>query len=255
MQRTVADRVQTADDKYLPKDTLTLEFNPDQKLAHFVVELRNVPGALERSAALATRRRVNILSGFHHAPSASERAFWSFFADFTDAVVDPSQLAKELGSLASTEHVRLQVPGNGLLMDAFHFPMRWGGKRATMMRTESMGSMFSRINGIFGDGPAAEVILYEMGEAAGRAIYDDLAARIRRDTIKGRLSQILALYSSSGWGVAELLRMDFHAKATVVRIHDNFECVSYQSSSAMPSSNCVRGHLAEWFSQLFHVRG
>jgi predicted hydrocarbon binding protein len=255
MQTTIVDEQQTASTgKHLPKDVMTLEFNPTRKLAHFVIELTNIPGALEHSAALATRHKVNILSGFHHTSSASERGFWSFFADFTVATVDPEQLAEELKSLPFVLNVRFQVPLNGLLVDAFHFPLRWGGQRAIMLRTDSMGAILSRINGMFGDGPAAKVVLYEMGEAAGRAIYKDLAARIGKDMIRDELSQVLALYASSGWGLTELLHIDYNMRTALVRMRENFECVHYQGKSSMPRSSFVRGHLAGWFSELFRIR-
>ncbi len=237
----------------LPKDILALEFNPTKKLAHFVVQLKNTPGALEHSAALATKHRVNILSGFHHAPSASERAFWSFFADFTDATVDPAKLAQELDFLPSTVNVRFQVPLNGLLVDSFHFPVRWGGQRAIMMRTESIASIFARVNGIFGDGPAARVVMYEMGEAAGQAIFKDLVSRLGLDIIRDELSNVIGLYTSNGWGLFQLVEVDLERKTAEIRVHENFECVHYRKSS-VPRSNFVRGHIAGWFSELLGSR-
>lgn len=239
--------------EHLPKDVLAVEFNPSKRLAHFVIQLRNVPGALEHSAALATKHRVNILSGFHHAPSASEQAFWSFFADFTDATLGPSQLAQELEFLPSTVNVRYHVPPNGLLVDTFHFPVRWGGQRAIMMRTESIGSIFARVNGIFGDGPAARVVMYEMGEAAGSAIFKDLVSQLGPEIIKQELSNVIGLYTSNGWGVFELVDADFERKTAEIRAHENFECVHYRQSSA-PRSNFVRGHIAGWFSELLGSR-
>jgi len=240
--------------KHVPKEVLSVEFNPSKKLAHFIVELRNTPGALERSAAAATKHGINILSGFHHAPSASNRGFWSFFADFTNVRRTPSELASELKALDSTIDVRFHVPPNGLLIDMFHFPLKWGGQRAIMMRTESISSIFARINGIFGDGPAAKVVLYEMGEAAGQAIYASLMSAIGLDALKQELQQVLALYMTSGWGIFELLHLDFEKKTAAIRVKENFECLHYQKRSPAPRSNFVRGHLAGWFSELFATR-
>jgi predicted hydrocarbon binding protein len=254
MHRPVEETIGSTPTKYLPKDVLALEFNPSKRLAHFVVELRNEPGALEHSAALATKHRVNILSGFHHAPSASQRAFWSFFADLTESPVNAAGFARELSSLTSTVNVRYNVPPNGLLIDGYHFPVQWGGQRAIMIRTESIGSIFARVNGIFGDGPAARVILFEMGEAAGRAIYKDLEGSIGSKIIRDELSNVLRLYACNGWGIVELLRADFGARTAAIRVTDNFECLPYKSRSAVPRSNFVRGHVAGWFSGMFGTR-
>jgi predicted hydrocarbon binding protein len=256
MQRsaTTGGHAQPPTAGYFPKDILSIEFNPGRKLAHFVVELSNIPGALEHSAALATKNSVNILSGFHHAPSASKLAFWSFFADFTDSKINPAEFASELRALPSTVDVRTHVPPNGFLIDTFDFPLRWGARRAIMMRNESIGSIFARINAIFGDGPAARVVLYEMGEAAGRSIFNGLVTEIGLDVFKKELSQVLGLYMASGWGLFELLHADFDKKTAAIRVKDNFECVYYRGQATTPRGNFVRGHLAGWFSGLFGVR-
>ncbi len=242
-----------ASGEHVPKDVLALEYNPEKKLAHFVVTLRNVPGALEFSAAIATKHKVNILSGFHHAPSASSQAFWSFFADFTDAGIGPNELAKELEFLPSTVEVRFKVPRKGLLIDSFHFPLRWGGQRAIILRTESIASIFSRIMGVFGDGAAARVVMYEMGEAAGRAIMKDLLAQLGGDIVRDELRSIVGLYSSNGWGIFDLVSMDLDQKKAEFRVRDNFECVHYKES-VLPRSNFLRGHIAGWFSELVGSR-
>ena len=40
--------------EHIPKDVLAFEFSLGKKLAHFVVAMKNTPGALEFSAAIAT---------------------------------------------------------------------------------------------------------------------------------------------------------------------------------------------------------
>jgi predicted hydrocarbon binding protein len=240
-------------DQHAPKDILAFEFCAERKLAHFVIQLKNVPGALEFSAAIATKHHVNILSGFHNAPSASSHAFWSFFADFTGADIGPSELAKEVEFLPSTVDVRFKVPLNGLLIDSFHFPVRWGGQRAIVMRTESIASIFTRIRGVFGDGAAARVVMYEMGEAAGRAIMKDLLNQLGTDIIKDELRSIVGLYSSNGWGIFDLVSVDLDKMKAEIRCRDNFECIHYQKSP-VPRSNFLRGHIAGWFSELLESR-
>src|SRR5208282_532142 len=238
--------------EHIPKDVLAFEFSPGKKLAHFVVAMKNTPGALEFSAAIATKHKVNILSGFHNAPSAASNAFWSFFADFTDATIGPGELAKELEFLPSTVQVHFKVPRRGLLIDSFHFPLRWGGQRAIVMRTDSLTSIFSRITGVFGDGAAAWVVMYEMGEAAGRVIMKDLLIQLG-SIVRDELGSIVGLYSSNGWGLFEVVSVDLDRKSAEFRVRDNFECVYYKKS-ALPRSNFIRGHIAGWFSELVGSR-
>jgi predicted hydrocarbon binding protein len=238
--------------EHVPKDVLAFEFSPERRLAHFVVTMKNVPGALEFSAAIATKHKVNILSGFHHAPSASNNAFWSFFADFTNAAISPGDLAKEFEFLPSTVDVHFKVPKKGLLIDSYHFPLRWGGQRAIVMRTETLASIFSRIIGVFGDGAAARVVMYQMGEAAGREMMRDLLAQIG-DVVRDELRSIMGLYSSNGWGIFDLVSVDLSQRKAEIRVHDSFECVHYKKS-ALPRSNFIRGHIAGWFSELVGSR-
>ena len=239
--------------EHAPKDVLAFEFNPKKRLAHFIVKLQNTPGALEISAALATKHRVNILSGFHHAPSTSGEGFWSFFADFTDSDISPSELASELEFLPSSVDVRFKVPRNGLMIDSFHFPVRWGGQRAVIMRTEWLASIFTRIMAVFGDGAVARVVLYEMGEAAGRAIMHDLLRQLGPVVVREEVGAIVGLYSSNGWGMFDLVSSNLEKKNGEIRARDNFECLSY-TRSAVARGNFMRGHIAGWFSELVENR-
>lgn len=236
-----------------PRDLHAFEFSPGKKLAHFVIALQDIPGAFETSAAIATKHHVNILSGFHCAPSGSSQGFWSFFADFTDADIDPKGLAQELQFLPSSADVRFKVPQRGLLIDSFHFPIQLGGRRAMIMRTGSFASMFTRIIGMFGDGAAARVVIYQMGEAAGRAMMKELVDELGAALVREELRSIIGLYSSYGWGVFNLVSLDLDKIRAEIRARDNFECSNFDKST-VPRSNFVRGHIAGWFSELVGSR-
>ena len=232
-----------------PKDILAFEYGPERKLAHFVVQLRNSPGALEASASLATRHHVNICSGFHHSFPASGDGFWSFFADFAEADVEPNEFATELGFLPSSLDVRFKVARSGLLIDSFHFPVRWGGQRAITIHTSSLLSIFNGILGVFGDGAAAKVLLYKMGETAGRQAMRDLLNQLGREMVRSELRSLVELYSANGWGVFEPISLDLVRRRVEVRVRDNFECANFMDAS-VSKSNFVRGHLAGCFSEL-----
>ena len=240
--------------RYFPKNVLAAEFNPKRKLAHFLLELHNVPGALESSASLTSKSGVNIFSGFHHAPSTSDRAIWSFFADFTNARLTPDQLVSEFRSLPVVADAHFQLPSGGLLVDSFHFPLEWGGQRAVMIRAEVLGSIFARVNEIFGEGAAAGVLLFEMGEAAGRSAYNRIKTVIGEDAIRKEINQLVSLYRSVGWGILALRQLDYEKQIAEVQVEDSFECSHYKGTSSVPKSHFIRGVMAAWLSELFGKR-
>lgn len=241
-------------DGYLPKQVLTAEISPTRKLAHFILILRNVKGALERSADVASRNGVNILSGFHHAPSTSEKALWSFFADLTEATISPERFLTELKSLPTTIDARFQLASGGLLVDRFHFPVEWAGERAVLFRAETLGTIFARVNEIFGGGPAAGVLLYEMGEAAGRSTYQFVKDMVGEEAIKQELEQWVNLFRATGWGIVRLERVDCETNQASLEVRANFECVHYKGKSSDARGHFLRGFIVGWFSEVFGKR-
>ncbi len=232
-----------------------LEFNAGRRLVHFLVEVRNVPGALEKPTAILARNGVNILSGFHHAATESERGFWSFFADLTESKVEPVALAQELKSLPATLDVQFEVGHNGLLIDAFHFPVRWGGERAIMVRAKVMKSFIDRVNEMFRGGSTGAMILYEMGVVAGRGMFDALKTEIGLDVLKTEFQWVFSnLARAGGWGIFSISNLDYEKKTATIRVMDSFECTDSGERSSPPRSRFIRGNIAGWFSELFQRR-
>jgi len=248
-----SDRDWCKSGEHAPRDITAFKFAPERTLAHFVVKLGNAPGALENSAALATKHRIKVVSGFHSSSSSSGEGFWSFFADFADSDIKPNEFASELEFLPSALEVCFKVPRNGLLVDSFHFPVRLSGERAVIMPTESLASIFTRVVGVFGDGSAARVMLSQMGQAAGKTAMRNLLEQLGPETVKKELESVIGLYSTSGWGIFDLVSSNIDAARADIRVLDNFECVNFKGSS-VPRSNFLRGHIAGMFAELVGSR-
>ena len=233
---------------------MTSEFRPNHNFVHFLIRLRNVPGALEEASGVVSRRRVNILSGFHDAPSASSEGFWSFFADLTGAESSLLDITKEISALPSVLNLRYSEGAGGFIADCFHFPPTWGGAPAVIMHRDALGDVFARVNEILGWGSAAGVIIHEMGEAAGRSAYQNFKATIGEALIEKEYLQITDVYRAVGLGIISFRGLLRDQKSVEAVIADNFECMHYKGQATSPRSHFVRGALAGWFSEMYHTR-
>lgn len=154
--------------KTFPKEILSMEFKPEGKLAHFIIEMKKIPNPIRECSDAMEEEGVQILSGFHMISPKEELHFWSLFIDFTNAKIKPPELAEKLKKLDAVEHVKFMESFKGLLIDMFHFPLRWGGERAMVMRTEVMASMMAKMLETYGTGGAT--ILFQIGSTLGQNI-------------------------------------------------------------------------------------
>jgi len=240
--------------KLYPKDVLTAEFAPGRRLIHFLILLANVPGSLESAAALAKESRINILSGFHHAPSAAKEGLWSFFADFTETELTPSNFAAKLKSLPSVRDVKFKEGSDGLIIDSFHFPPVYGTEPTMIIRRKAFSVFLGRVREILGTGPVAGVILSEMGISAGRSAHEYLKGTMGERAVREQLKELLSLYTAAGWGVATVSELDEESRRAVVRLEENFECQPHKGELSAAYSHFVRGDLAGLFGEVFRTR-
>jgi len=244
----------SSSESFFPKNLMTSEFSPNRKFVQFLVKLRNNPGALQEVAGVVSKRGVNIMSGFHGAPPDVSEGFWSFFADLTETESRLPDIVREISALPSVLDVRYREGASGFIADSFHFPPMWGGDPAVIMRRDALGGVFARVNEILGWGSAAGVIIYEMGEAAGRAGYQKFKAIMGDAVIEKEYLQIADVYRAIGWGIISFRRNLGNQRSVEAVIADNFECLHYKGQASSPRSQFVRGALAGWFSEMYHTR-
>jgi predicted hydrocarbon binding protein len=163
-------------------------------------------------------------------------------------------LAKEISALPSVSNVRYKEGASGFIADSFHFTPTWGGAAAVIMRRDALGYVFARVNEILGWGSAAGVMIYAMGEAAGRAGYQNFKATMGEALIEREYLQIVDVYRAVGWGIISFRGLLRDQKSIEAVIADNFECLHYKGQAASPRSQFVRGALAGWFSEMYHPR-
>jgi predicted hydrocarbon binding protein len=225
----------------------------NSNLVEFSIELANTPGALAEVASILSKHKVNILTGFHDSLQ------WSFFADVTKIESSIDDIVKEISSLAPVSKVSVSEGlSEGIIVDTLHQQLMWGPFRTLLVRAEVVSSILDRVKGIFGaDGKAGKVIVYGMGEAAGRTFYKGIARQISPETIKSRLRDVVGLGTAQGWGDFKLTSVDLNKMKASVTVVNSFECANLQGgASSSPDFTCdfVRGHLAGLFSEMFGKR-
>jgi len=194
------------------------------------------------------KHHANVLSGYH------DTVRWSFFADLTDCDATIEQVQRELASIGGVSDVVNTDSVNGIIVDSLHFPIMLAGKRAIILRAETLNSILVRIREMFGeDGAVAKVLLFTMGEAAGQAMFKATAAQIGAK-VRDELANIINIYSATGFGIFRLSDVDLDRGTATVIALENFECASHTRTRSKPFSQFVRGHLAGFFSGVFGRR-
>jgi predicted hydrocarbon binding protein len=236
-----------------PKHLLVAEFGAGRRLIHFLALLTDAPDSFANVSALAAENRINILTGFH-APTGPEGGLWSFFADFTDTAIPPSEFASKMRSLSSVRDVKFQEGNHGFIIDSFNFPPMYGNEPAIVIMRETFSSFLERVRRILGTGPVAGVLLNEMGVSAGAAAYQALKRMLGERGVKEQVRQIFGLYAAAGWGVATVSELDIESKHAIVSIDENFECLPHKGQRSEAHSQFVRGDIAGMLSGILGTR-
>jgi len=238
--------------KWFPKDLSCSIYSPNRKMAEFVVELKNIPGAIDKVSKLLGSKNINILSGFHAFYPDKEMGRWSFFVDLTDVDVDLNELTEQISELDIVLNaVFSEAKFGDLIVDDLHFPMVTLDKRSVIVQVETFGDMFGRLYEAFGSG--ASVILYEMGVSAG----ENRAKNVVEEYGVGGLKAaqiILAERIAKGWGIPNLTEINEHRPNATIEVQDLFECLPFKGKQRETKSHFFRGYLTGVFSKLFNKK-
>ena len=232
-----------------PKDIFCELYSPDRRFVEFVVEKRNVPGALARVSSEIAKQGINILSGLLAAYPEEPASTWSFFADFTEAKIKPEQLAETLRGLDVVLNVRFaESKYHSLAIDNLHFPLRVSGERSVTFRVESIGDMFHRLHEVFG--PGAAIMLYEMGVKAGEGKIEAVRRNYRVDG-QTALDIVMMERIAKGWGIPEIKEFNKEKAEATIKVKELFECLPFKDRFKQARSNFFRGYLEGVLRQLF----
>lgn len=227
-------------DENYPKETMGYYFNPKKKLYVGSVVLKDVPGALASVAAAVGKEGVNLVATEQASMDGGKTSAWGFFAETGDSY-DVNKLRALLARTNNVLKVEVAEGSSGVVVDKKHYPFRFSsGQQAMSFRREVVVDMFSRIRKIFGSG--ANLVIYEMGVAAGESDGRELVAYMGQSLVESNLPDLVYLYAAQGWGLPELVEISLQPFRATIRFKDSFECA--YTKSAVPNSHYLRGHLA-----------
>jgi predicted hydrocarbon binding protein len=232
-----------------PKDVEIWEHAPGRKLAEVVVRIKNEKGALARFSQTLNELSVNMLTGFFTAPSKSELATLSFFADVTDAEGGLVELKKRLQSLDVIESVEAVGAEDGFMVDKQHFPVQWAGRRAIVMRTDALNEMLNRLWTVFQSG--AVTIIDQMAEAMGRHSAKEIIEDFGTKFANEQLDELVGTYSALGYADVSIERSKSSEFPIVVNAKELFECVANAKQNQHRRSAFFRAHLRGFMSAIY----
>ncbi len=232
-----------------PKDLFVGVYSPGRRLVEFQVEKKNVVGALAQISTVIARFGINICSAFVTAYPEEHRSLFSFIADLTGVDATSEQVAEELRKLDVVLDVKFrEAKIKGLMVNDSHFPVLAIGERCIILRVETVGDMFRRLNNVFGSGAA--VILYEMGVNTGENKMQSIRSRYGlagREALEITLTERVA----RGWGIPEVTDFDREESRATLRVHGLFECLPFKGREKEARSHFFRGYLEGAFRQIF----
>jgi predicted hydrocarbon binding protein len=215
-------------------------FNPDRRVYVGSVTLKNVPGALAGVAAALGKEKVNLIETESANIAGTDTSVWGFFAEAEDSKMDPRRIMGIIEGSPNVVKVEVTEGTDGVVVDKYHYPLIFNaGEKAMILRRRDLVDMFARIKNLFGSG--ANVIIYEMGLAAGESDAEQMTKVLGEDRLVRNLLDMVFLYSAQGWGVPEVVDLKLDPLEATIRIWDNFECSNTKSSA--PNSHYLRGHI------------
>lgn len=230
-----------------PKEHFIGIYSPGRSLVQFIVELKNIPGALAKASMKVAESNVNILTGFHIIDAQGDICHWSFFADFTDILMEPGELAGNLEKLDIVTHVDFTDRVENLIIDRFHFPFLAFGEESLIFNTWILVSIFTDLYKTFGSGGA--FIIYQMGERAGKDDAAYVMGRYRLEGLKA-LQTLLMERMAMGWCIAEVEKYDKNRMEVTVKAQELFECKPFKDRLKRVRSQFFRGYLRGSLTEL-----
>lgn len=133
-------------DNFIPKRVFTLlEAKPSEKIYEVCIVLKDVQGAVSKTAKVLLDASVNIRTAtLFDAVDRDGVGYWTSFIDLSKSVTDIKKVEEELRKLDVVRDVKVKEP-KPLIYDVVHFPIFHGGSTAVVMPVELFGSLFDEI--------------------------------------------------------------------------------------------------------------
>lgn len=196
-------------------------FAPGKKLFQIVVKITDEPGSLDKILNLLGTR-VNLVG----TTSYTMRDNTAIVTGFAEAL-SQDETAEKLRKLITSSSVALEAEvsegQDGILVDTFHTGLETDGEHLMLFRRSALARMFDRVYKLLGSG--GEVLLFEEGEAIGRANGEAFVKILGAEKVRQNMSYLRNNLAAQGWGrVTAGTTAD--GGTTSIQIHDCFECSS-----------------------------
>jgi len=236
---------------HYPKDIEIWDHAPGRRLAEVVIRLRNENGALAKVSEAINDGGLSILTGFFTAQSRSRTATVSFFADITETEGGLAEVKRKLLRLDFVESVETIAAEGGFMVDKQHFPVRWAGRRAVVMRADALNEMLDSLWSVFNSG--AVIIIEQMGEAMGRHFAREIVEDFGPGFAAEQLDELIGSYSALGYADVSIERNKSAEFPIVINARELFECESNAKHGSRRRSALFRAHLRGFMSALFNA--
>jgi len=227
---------------YLPRRRLAgyaIKFSPESLLKI---------GILKEITEILTDNKVPILFLSLSRPSLGEPLDALLFVDLTDSEISEHELRNELNQVNYVADVKLIKPiFDGMLVDVYFEKLSMGSRRAVLFREPLYSALIKETVKRLGSGGFA--LLYHIGVFMGKNVYKDYLKILGKEDPESLIELGKAFFRMSGFGIFEIVYIDFERKEALLRVYDSFECSLYRNEKT-PMSNLVRGIFAGWFSEL-----
>ncbi|MCS7110537.1 MAG: hypothetical protein NZ956_03600 [Candidatus Caldarchaeum sp.] len=226
----------------------------ERELYHFVVELKDEPGALVQVLSVFASYGLNLVNLYtteSNYEARRETTEVNLFVDFTGTRFSPEQVVKSLSLLNVVKQARYygkQLPN--MIVDGIHFPTTIMGERIIIYREYSYTSLIHGIRRQLGTG--GEALLYHIGYNIGKGSGVRLKKLLqgRYDLVGEYLKYWMLIHSAAR--ITEI-KIDIDKKKVLIRAEDNYECKT-GLNHGKPFSHLFRGNLAGILEEILGIR-
>jgi predicted hydrocarbon binding protein len=208
----------------VPKRALTfIKAKPDEKIYEMRITLKNVRGAVSKTAQVLSEAHVNILSSIlFDAAEKTNVGYWTSLIDLSEALKNLEQVEAALQKPDVVQDVEAVKP-EPLVFDTLQFPIMHGSSVAVIMSLELFGSVFDEI-GIILTASSVAAVFYNAGKRNGAYMIELFEKRygVKGDSLAAILAQSA---KAKVWGEIEEFRIDQKSLVGRVRMRACFEAL------------------------------
>jgi predicted hydrocarbon binding protein len=233
----------------IPKRLFSLEdVKPGERLYEVCVIMKDVPGALAKTAKVFADAKVNIKAeSSFYVPGYDDVCFWTAFLDVSKATEDVNGLREILLQSDVAEDVKFEEP-KPAPFEIIHFPALQADSRAIILTIGEFWALMDKLEKILT--PSGLTALHY---DAGKSIGAHTATLLRQNYKLGGEALIQAFVQSqkaSGWAVMDFQDVDFEQRTGKVVVRDCFEATAWGKKN-YKVCNWTRGIIAGFMSNVF----